>query len=533
MTSATVLHPHHRAGRGRRRRASRSPCPVVAREHGPSYGAEPSPLPHPGSPPADPATARSSVLPEPPPHPAEDPAWRYVHELDDPPRGPQDPPFGLPVLQEVPALATVLEQLRSADQLIARALEGILLLQDHADVPGTTGVGLETWLSTIARRTRSDARMLLAAAEMLRRLPSLRAAFQAGEVSWAQVRAVALKARPLPSTLDDRIDAAVAAAVDGAGGAEPDALTRVMGWSLAALHPQRTARAERTGEEREFLALQPRLDGSGGRLWGELSATSWAVLDAALETGEAHADTTPRTTAGDGPDGADERGPTEPGRGRTRSGAASGRDRARRLVALLESMLPGAAAGDAATGGGASGSGRAAGSRPQLLLRADLDTLLRRDDTPATLLTTLLGGHVRVTAATARRMLDERGTDLRTVVLDDTGAVVGVGRRHRLAPGWLSDAVLALHDTCSAPGCASAARGADLDHARPWWPARTEDRPGSTDVAELAPLCPHHNQSKERDGWIVEQTADGRRRWVHPRSGLRTATVPAAWRPVS
>lgn len=504
----------------------------VAREHRPTYDAVPGPRSEPRvacapEPRRGDRRPPSAAAPERPPHPVEDPAWRYIHDLDEPSGTADGPPFGLPVLEEVPALATVLTQLRAADQLLARALEGVLLLQEHADVVATTGVGLESWLTTIARRTRTDARMLLAAAEMLRRLPSLRAAFQTGHVSWAQVRSVALKARPLPTMLDDRVDAAVAAALDGAGGAEPDALIRVIGWSLAAMHPERTNRTERQEADREFLALQPRLDGSGGRLWGELSATSWAVLDAALHpAGTASStppgDATPATSS----DGAEQADGADP---QARPADPSGHDRARRLVALLEATLPGSGVGSPEIAAG-SAPARAAGSRPQLLLRADLDTLLRRDETPATLLTSLLGGHVRVSAATARRLVDERGADLRTVVLDDTGAVVGVGRRHRVAPGWLSDAILALHDTCSAPGCLDAARGADLDHARPWWPARPEDLPGTTDVRELAPLCPTHNRGKERDGWTVEQSADGRRRWFHARSGLTTGTLPATWR---
>ncbi len=411
------------------------------------------------------------------------------------------------MLAEIPGLATVLEQLRESDRLIARAVEGILLLQDHGDVAGTTGVSLEAWVTTIARRTRSDARMLLAAAEMVRRLPTLRAAFQEGRLSWAQVRSIALKTRPLPRRLDDRVDTAIAAALDGVGGAEPDAVTRVITWSLASLEPQQVERRERREEEREFLSLQPRLDGSGGRLWGELGPTSWAVVDAALgDAGAAAAHPGDADTAND----ADSDGDAAPGR--------VARARAARLVQLLDAERPG-------TRG-------AAERRPQLLLRADLDTLLDRTRTPGTLLTALLGGHVRVSGATARRLIDERGADLRTVILDDTGGVLGVGRRQRVAPGWLRDAVLALHDTCAAPGCAGSARTAEIDHARPWHPVHPDDLPGTTDIDQLAPTCGRHNHRKERDGWRVEQTADGRRRWVHRRSGLQTVTVPSTWRPV-
>lgn len=466
--------------------------------------------------------------PHAPPHPVDDAAWRYLHDLDDPRPGEGTPPFGLPVLAEIPGLATVLEQLREADRLIARALEGILLLQDHADVIGCTGLSMETWVTTIARRTRTDARMLLAAAEMLRRLPTLRAAFQEGRLSWAQVRAVSLKARGLPGSLDDRIDQAVADALDGVGGAEPDAVTRVIAWSLAALQPQTLERQERRDQEREYLGMQPRLDGSGGRVWGEFSATSWAVLDAALN-GASAAD----RDGSDGPGRGDREAPTS---SRADRDAA---DRAARLVALLDHSLAGATDGPpkpATTPQGPHEELRPPPqatnrSRPQLLLRADLETLLDRAQTPGTLLTSMLGGHVRVSARTARRLIETRGADLRTIILDDTGSVVGVGRRVRIAPGWLRDAALALHDTCSAPGCAAPARTNQIDHARPWQPARPDDLPGGTDVSELAPVCAEHNHHKERDGWTVRQATDGRRTWTHRRSGLTTRTIPATWQP--
>ena len=502
-----------------------TPATGLAREHGGGYDVDSAPDEGRG---AGDRTV-TAVGPEPAPHPVDDAAWRYLHELDDPRPGEGTPPFGLPVLAEIPGLATVLEQLREADRLIARALEGILLLQDHADVTAVTGVGLESWVTTIARRTRADARMLLSAAEMVRRLPTLRAGFQEGRLSWAQVRAVALKARPLPRSLDDRVDQAIADALEGAGGAEPDAVTRVISWSLAALQPTSAERAERREQEREFLGMQPRLDGSGGRLWGEFGATSWAVIDAALNT-----PTTGRP-AGSGARASAVASDAAPA---DRS-LADGRGRAAELVAALERGLLGGAEDDREPGGPGTGADgqrvaptpRSSGSRPQLLLRADLDTLLDRAQTPGSLLTSVLGGHVRVSASTARRLLEERGADLRTVILDQTGGVVGVGRRVRVAPGWLRDATLALHDTCSAPGCGAPARTSEIDHARPWQPARPDDLPGSTDVAELAPVCAIHNQHKERDGWTVRQTIDGRRTWTHQRSGLTTRTLPSTWQP--
>ncbi|MFP4635676.1 MAG: HNH endonuclease signature motif containing protein, partial [Nitriliruptoraceae bacterium] len=144
---------------------------------------------------------------------------------------------------------------------------------------------------------------------------------------------------------------------------------------------------------------------------------------------------------------------------------------------------------------------------------------------PAELLTTLAGGRMWADAATIRRLVAERGADLRTIVLDGTGAVLGVGRRTRVPPDWLADAVLARHTTCSHPGCRTAARISDLDHARPWSPADGDHQGGATDAANLAPLCARHNRSREREGWQAQQSPDGSRRWHHPRTGLSAQTL--------
>ena len=146
---------------------------------------------------------------------------------------------------------------------------------------------------------------------------------------------------------------------------------------------------------------------------------------------------------------------------------------------------------------------------PTVLCRVELSTLLGRDALPAQLLTTLAGGRMHVTSETAKKIADRYGADLRMVLLDD-GHVVGVGRRRYQPPGWLRDATLALHDVCTEPGCLTAARNCDTDHATPY-----SDPTGRTDIDQLAPLCPTANHTKERDGWTADQTPDGTRTWHH------------------
>lgn len=410
----------------------------------------------------------------------------------------------LPILAEVPELGAALAAARGIDRLVAQLLDSLLLLEEHGIAEATTGVALEQWLAIVGQRTHADRRMLLTACDVLRRLPSLRRAFvSTGDVSWSQVRAVALAVHRLPRHLDDRLDAEVARAVRDCVGSDPDALARTVGQTLASITPEPQASSQQVADRAQYLALQPRLDGSGGRLWGDFGPEGFAVLDAAL-----HPASDP-PVAGVAA-GCDEVEPSDAAQRR-----ATGAARAQRLLDLVDHDC-----GDTSVG-----------ARRQLVVRAELSTLLDREQVPAHLLTLLTGGRMWVDAATARRLVDERGADLRTVILDDTGTVVGVGRRSRLAPGWLRDAQLALHDTCSAPGCQVAARRCDSDHAMPWVAHHRDDPPGRTDVEQLAPLCPSHNRAKERDGWRVTQAPDGTRTWRHERTGLSTRTHPATWRP--
>lgn len=430
-------------------------------------------------------------------------------------------PFGLPVLAEVPELALVLEQLREVDHLLARIIDGLLPLEDELVAECTTGVALDQWLAAIGRRTSADRRMLITATAACRRLPSLHQAFRSHRVSWAQVRAVALKVERLPRHLDRRLDEEIGAAINGAADADPDALARVVGWTLDAIERESESPSPSSAPAHDWFAMQPRLDGSGGQVAGDFGPEGFAWLDAALNDGpppsgegqasrEREDDTSDAGDQSDDaavegqPAGAGEQPP--PGGG---AAAAGARRRAERLVNLCRTGDP---------------EGRGATAPPRLVGRVELSSLLQWGDAGAQLLSRLAGGVLHVDRDTAQRLTDRFGAELR-VVLVDHGRIVGVGRRARQPAEWLADATLALHDTCSEPGCLTAARASDLDHARPW------SRGGKTEIDNLGPLCARSNRTKERDGWRVSQSADGVRVWHHPRSGLTTRTLPATWRP--
>jgi hypothetical protein len=192
-------------------------------------------------------------------------------------------PFGLPVLAELPELTGLLEDLVAVDRLLARVLDTLVLLEDTGQVEAATGVGVGQWLSIVARRTGADVRMLRCAVRACRRLPSLYTGFRDGQLSWAQLRVVALKVDRAPQHTDLALDAKVADAIDTCRDAEPDALARMVGWAIAELAdpPDTPDKAPAPALGEGFLHLQPRLDGTGGSVFGDLDAYSFALLDAA------------------------------------------------------------------------------------------------------------------------------------------------------------------------------------------------------------------------------------------------------------
>jgi hypothetical protein len=445
-------------------------------------------------------------------------------------------PFGLPVLAELPELTGLLEDLVAVDRLLARALDTLVLLEDTGQVETATGVGIGQWLSIVARRTGSDVRMLRCAVRACRRLPSLHAGFRDGQLSWAQLRVVALKVERAPLHTDLALDAKVADAIDTCRDAEPDALARMVGWAIAELAdpPDKPDKPPALGEG--FLHLQPRLDGTGGSVFGELDAYSFALLDAAT------APTQPPET---GPTRTGFAGPTDPDQG-AHAARTLGRQRLARLLDHLthpDTANPAERPDGSGTGGigatattasdaadGTGDVGSVAGGQPggrgvavKLLLRAELDTLLGNSHLPSQLLTTLAGGAMHLDANAARRLADA-GAEIRLIVTD-RGRIVGIGRHSRVPPGWLRDATLSLHDTCTAPGCERAALSSQVDHAVPW------DEGGHTDIGNCGPLCGHDNHTKETAGWKATGQPDGTRHWHHPRSGLQITTHPSTKRP--
>lgn len=444
-------------------------------------------------------------------------------------------PFGLPVLAELPALASVLEHLEVADRAQSAAVVELAALLRDGEVERTTGVGVDHWLAVVGRSTRMDRRVLVRTCRLLDRLPSLEAAVRGGQVSFAQLRGVGLALRGVRRELDGAVDQVIAATVAALADLErpdPDVLVRQVGDAVDELDPDDLVERERMVDADRFLAFQPRLDGTGGRFSGDVGAAGMALLDAATAPSAAQIEASgglgaarldlllARLAASDAPD--------------LHLDASTAGDSATGGAATGDAATGATATGDAVADGpvGSGGAARSVSGRlmpPRLLLRVRFESLVD-GSVPAELLTSLVGGRLKLSSRAARRLVDEAGALVRTVVIDDVGEVVGVGRATRRPAGWLADAVAAVHETCTGPGCDRPARTAQLDHAAPWWPTGPEEPLGRTDVDNLGPLCAATNREKEAAGWKVTQLPGGARRWVHARSGMACTTLPSTWR---
>jgi len=155
--------------------------------------------------------------------------------------------------------------------------------------------------------------------------------------------------------------------------------------------------------------------------------------------------------------------------------------------------------------------------RPHVQVTIDLPTLLGLADNPGE-----LAGHGPIPASAARALAAD-GEWRRMVTDPTTGTLLDFGRRTYVPPAALVDFLLARDGTCRFPGCPRPAELCDLDHQIPW------DQGGTTDRANMGPLCRRHHRLKTHTGWQLKRNPDASVTWISP-AGLtyrvRPPTVP-------
>lgn len=96
-----------------------------------------------------------------------------------------------------------------------------------------------------------------------------------------------------------------------------------------------------------------------------------------------------------------------------------------------------------------------------------------------------------------------------TVVVDQHGAPLDVGRSQRLFPPHIRKALIIRDRGCAVPGCGRPASWCDAHHIKPWEPD------GVTSVDNGVLLCRHHHTMIHHGGWQVYLGPD-RHPWFIP-----------------
>lgn len=149
---------------------------------------------------------------------------------------------------------------------------------------------------------------------------------------------------------------------------------------------------------------------------------------------------------------------------------------------------------------------------PEVHVTVPALTLLERGDEPAR-----LQGYGPIDPETARRLAGAAPGWFRILTHPETGVALSVGRKHYKVPKPLRRWLQVRDEVCRYPGCAVPASRCDIDHIVPWHGG------GGTDATNLAHLCRHHHQQKDR-GWAVQWGPGQTLQWTSPHGRTRTTT---------
>jgi hypothetical protein len=108
---------------------------------------------------------------------------------------------------------------------------------------------------------------------------------------------------------------------------------------------------------------------------------------------------------------------------------------------------------------------------------------------------------------------------IETVVEDQSGRVVGLGRTSREPSAQMLRALRHRDGGCRFPGCGTR-RFTHAHHIR-WWSGG-----GRTDLDNLVMICSFHHTLVHEHGWRIKRDPDGTVSWFHP-NGVRYRAGPA------
>ncbi len=361
-------------------------------------------------------------------------------------------------LRRIPTSDAMAAALRASDRLTA---VGLQIMGQGGFVNGS-GMPMEMALRLQARMTHADARTMRRVLSMFGAMPETARAFYEGRLSFGEVRGIEWELR----SWNPRDRALVDGTIGARAGthADPEELLSSIADEMAASRDDLVADREERAIERSFLAIQPRLDGSGARFHGEGDAISIATIVGALD---AHA-----------------AAPQDQGL----HGISREQQHFDALLAICNASLGG---GDPADGE----DGARKPKRAKPCFEAVLD--VTGMDEPSM----HAGSRVLWHVAGRRARLSRIGTEVALCdakvrpVIFENGQPISVGTPGERIPHKVRKAVAARDQGCRFPGC----------NAPVWWcDAHHVVHGGSARPSNLAMFCRRCHNRIHRRGWKVE-----------------------------
>ena len=375
-----------------------------------------------------------------------------------------------------------LEICRLSRQLNAETYRFLLLIRDFDDRFGFAKWSLRSgaeWLAWRCGMTMSTAREKLRTAHALRGLPVISAAFADGRLSYSKVRAIT---RAADASNEDLL---LAYALDASASQVEERCRQMRNVAPESTDAARSAWARRAltvsrNPARGTLTITVELPVEDGEVI--IKALDNAVADGEVASGIEFAS--------------------------DRELEANGwrAQQADALVAITKTYLTGGRAGATIGDGAAAGPRGSVADHYQLVVHVDAKSLrggIGRSDLPI---------------ETIKRLACDGS--LITVVEDEHGTPLDVGRKQRVVSTPLKRALWSRDRGCTFPGCRNR-RFVDAHHVHHW------AHGGDTSLENLTLLCTHHHRllheggfsiRRDQHGAIHFQRADGR---LIPRGGYR------------
>ncbi|MEE9096416.1 HNH endonuclease signature motif containing protein [Pseudarthrobacter phenanthrenivorans] len=138
--------------------------------------------------------------------------------------------------------------------------------------------------------------------------------------------------------------------------------------------------------------------------------------------------------------------------------------------------------------------GKVPAPRADVLVTVPVFSLLGLTDEPAT-----LDGFGPIPAAMARRLVADAAESFYRVLIDPRdGAPLEIGRTNYRLTETIKRWIRMRDAKCTFPGCSNHTPDNDSDHLQAW------DHGGSTNVSNLAQVCPKHHRLKHHSTWTPD-----------------------------